>query len=142
MEQYLAQIAAAAPEKTVLGGPRGACPYKRVVILRKKNGYQAEQYTDKQVFHNNIPEDSLAAALADYMNLGFAQLDAFALYRKQVEGENAWESYVKLCAMGGMYGYFETLDRAGLPNPLDPENVKQLAGFVSQQAELLKQRLG
>lgn len=78
MQQYIDRIAAAAPEKTVLGGPRGTCPYKRVVILRKKNGYQAEQYTDKQVFHNNIPEEGLAAALVDYMNLGFAQLDAFA----------------------------------------------------------------
>ena len=77
MEQYLAQIAAAGPEKTVFGGPRGGCPYKRVVILKKQKGYQVEQYTDKQVFHKNLPEAQLQAAMAEYM-AGFSQLDSFA----------------------------------------------------------------
>jgi hypothetical protein len=44
--------------------------------------------------------------------------------------------------MGGMYGYFETLERAGLPNPLDPENVKELASFVEEQSNVLKQNIG
>lgn len=70
-----------------------------------------------------------------------AQLDAFSLYRKQVEGSNAWESYLNLCEMGGMYGYFETLERAGLPNPLDPKNVKELAAFVDEQSKLLKEQI-
>ena len=76
-----------------------------------------------------------------YIDYAMAQLDAFALYRKQTEGGDAWESYRKLCGMGGMYGYFETLERAGLPNPLDPENVKTLAAFAERQAEVLKRRI-
>ena len=76
-----------------------------------------------------------------YIEYAMAQLDAFALYRKQVEGSNAWESYLTLCGMGGMYGYFETLERAGLPNPLKPENVKELAAFVEEQAKLLEQKI-
>ena len=44
--------------------------------------------------------------------------------------------------MGGMYGYYETLKGADLPNPLDPENVKALAAFVTEQAEVLKAQLG
>jgi M3 family oligoendopeptidase len=77
-----------------------------------------------------------------YIDYAMAQLDAFALYKKQTEGDDAWESYLKLCGMGGRYGYFETLDRANLPNPLDPENVKALAAFVEAQAEVLKARVG
>ena len=77
-----------------------------------------------------------------YIDYAMAQLDAFALYKKQTEGGDAWESYLKLCGMGGRFGYFETLDRANLPNPLDPENVKALAAFVEAQAEVLKARVG
>ena len=73
-----------------------------------------------------------------YIDYALAQLDAFALYRKQTEGGDAWGSYLKLCGMGGMYGYFETLSRAGLPVPLEEKTVKELAGFVEQQAEILK----
>ena len=76
-----------------------------------------------------------------YIDYAMAQLDAVALYRKQIQGEDAWGSYLKLCGMGGMYGYLETLERAGLPNPLDPENVKQLAAFAEEHAQLLKQQL-
>ena len=70
-----------------------------------------------------------------------AQLDAFALYKMKEEGKDAWGSYLKLCGMGGMYGYFELLERAGLPNPLEPETVKELAEFAQNQAEVLKSKL-
>ena len=72
-----------------------------------------------------------------YIDYAMAQLDAFSLYRKKVTGDDAWESYLKLCSMGGMYGYFETLQRAGLPNPLLPETVQEIAAFVSEHAKTL-----
>ena len=77
-----------------------------------------------------------------YIDYAMAQLDAFALYKKQVEGGDAWGSYLTLCGMGGKFGYYETLERAGLPNPLEPENVKALAAFVEAQAEILNARVG
>ncbi len=77
-----------------------------------------------------------------YIDYAMAQLDAFALYRKQVTGGDAWGDYLTLCGMGGKYGYFETLERAGLPNPLDPENVRALAAFAERQAEILKSKVG
>ena len=76
-----------------------------------------------------------------YVDYAMAQLDAFALYRKQIESGDGWDNYLRLCGMGGKYGYFETLERAGLPNPLDPENVKELAEFVEKHAEVLKSRI-
>ena len=77
-----------------------------------------------------------------YVDYALAELDAIALFRKQVEGGDAWGSYLKLCGMGGMYGYFETLERAGLPRTLEPETVKELAAFADACAETLKAKLG
>lgn len=76
-----------------------------------------------------------------YIDYALAQLDAFALFKMKEEGKDAWGSYVKLCGMGGTYGYLETLERAGLPNPLNEETVKELAEFAEAQAEVLKSRL-
>ena len=76
-----------------------------------------------------------------YIDYAMAQLDAFSLYRKQTEEGDAWESYLKLCGMGGMYGYYETLSKADLPVPLEEENVKALAEFAEKQAEVLRSRI-
>ena len=76
-----------------------------------------------------------------FIEYALAQLDAFALYRKQIEGGDAWGTYLALCGMGGRYGYFETLERAGLPDPLDAENVRELAEFAERYADVLKSRL-
>ncbi len=69
-----------------------------------------------------------------YIDYALAQMDAFSLFRMKTEGGDAWGSYLKLCGMGGMYGYFETLEKAGIPRPLDPETVKRVAEFVDAQS--------
>ena len=76
-----------------------------------------------------------------YIDYALAQLGAFSLYRKKVEGGNAWESYLTLCSIGGKYGYFETLERAGIPVPLDESVVKATAEFAEKHAEELKSKL-
>lgn len=44
--------------KIVLSAPvPGAGPYRRVTINRLPSGYQAEQFTETQVFHENLPPD-------------------------------------------------------------------------------------
>lgn len=76
-----------------------------------------------------------------YVDYAMAQLDAFSLYKMKVEGGDAWGAYLKLCGMGGMYGYFETLERAGIPIPLEPETVRSVAAFAEKHAEELKSKL-
>ena len=76
-----------------------------------------------------------------YIDYALAQMGAFSLYRKQTEGGNAWESYLGLCAIGGKYGYFETLSRAGIPVPLEEKTVAETAEFVKKQAEELKGKI-
>lgn len=77
-----------------------------------------------------------------YIDYALAQLGAFSLYRMQTEGGDAWSSYLKLCSMGGMYGYFETLKHAGIPMPLDAGTVKATAVFAETQADILKTKIG
>ena len=76
-----------------------------------------------------------------YVDYAMAQIDAFDLYRRQISGEDAWGSYLRLCGMGGRYGYMETLERAGLPLPLDPETVKNTAAFAEEHAQTLKRKI-
>ncbi len=66
INQLVKEIAENGPYKIVLSGGRGE--YRKVVFERKMIGgrrcYQIERYTEKQVFHENIDEDSLETALA------------------------------------------------------------------------------
>ena len=67
-------------------------------------------------------------------------MGAFSLYRKKTEGGDAWGDYLKLCSMGGKYGYFETLEKAGIPNPLEAETVRSVADFVKRHSEELRSK--
>ena len=75
-----------------------------------------------------------------YIDYAMAGLDALSLYKMQAEGGDAWGSYLKLCAMGGRYGYFETLEKAGIPMPLDAEMVKSIAAFAEHRAMELREK--
>ncbi|MBO4562756.1 MAG: M3 family oligoendopeptidase [Clostridia bacterium] len=76
-----------------------------------------------------------------YVDYAMAGLDALSLYKMQVEGGDAWGSYIKLCSMGGRYGYFETLERAGIPIPLGADTVRSLAEFAERRAAELEAKL-
>lgn len=76
-----------------------------------------------------------------YVDYALAQLGAFSLYRKNTEGGDAWGDYLKLCGMGGKYGYFETLERAGIPCPLEETTVKATAEFAEKQLAELKAKI-
>ena len=77
-----------------------------------------------------------------YIDYALAQMGAFALYKKQTEGGNAWSDYLTLCGMGGKYGYFETLERAGIPNPFNETTVKDMAAFLERETQRLKEAAG
>ena len=76
-----------------------------------------------------------------YIDYALAQMGAFALYEKKTRGEDAWGAYLKLCGLGGQYGYFETLERAGIPLPLKEATVKEIAAFAEGQIEKLKEKV-
>lgn len=80
INQLVKEIAENGPYKIVLSGGRGE--YRKVVFERKIIGgrrcYQIGRYTEKQVFHENIDEDSLEKVLAGQETDRYRQLNAFA----------------------------------------------------------------
>ena len=69
-----------APDKLVLSNPRKKTEtYKKIVIRKLDKGYLAEQYTDKQVFHENIPFSELESFLNRIPFHNYKQLDMWDL---------------------------------------------------------------
>ena len=55
LEKIIAQIAATVLTKVIISKPAAkTMEYKKIVIERKKDYFQAAKYTEKQVFHDNV----------------------------------------------------------------------------------------
>lgn len=64
LREYCERMARAGVDKIVISKPIGKEePYRRIVVERKKDGYvQISRYTEKQAFHENLPQDRLGEA--------------------------------------------------------------------------------
>ena len=63
--------------KIILSNPTGEGAYRKIVLNRQKKGWQAEQYTEKQVFHENLPEGKVQDYLMANMSSVFRQCGAW-----------------------------------------------------------------
>ena len=67
IESFLRELATLAVEKAVFSVPTGreerGKSYRKTVVRRTANGYQAEHFTEKQAFHENFAADELEARL-------------------------------------------------------------------------------
>lgn len=63
--------------KIILSNPTGEGTYRKIVLNRQKKGWQAEQYTEKQVFHENLPEGKVQDYLMANMSSAFRQCGAW-----------------------------------------------------------------
>ncbi len=73
---YLEKIVRDDPQKVVCSDCRQKeNPYEKVVIMKKVKGYQAEKYTPKQVFHDNLRGEELPAYLFSLAESGFRQMN-------------------------------------------------------------------
>ncbi len=90
------RIAQAEPYKIVLSKPVNAqVTYHKIVIEKKENYYQAAAYTQKQVFHRNIPIEELISYLEDTVVGSYLQV-------------NAWDDekeHMLLCSKKGKVSY-------------------------------------
>ena len=77
-KEKLSAIAQAKPYKIIISKPAGGeIPYRRIVIERKESYYQAAAYTEKQVFHENIPPEKLAEYLGKTAVGQYLQVNAW-----------------------------------------------------------------
>lgn len=53
------------------------CQYKKIVVEKKGDGYQAAKYTEKQVFHDNFGADDLQGFLMEAIHDTFLQVNAW-----------------------------------------------------------------
>ena len=61
--------------KLVLSNPKKDYPYRRVVFVRKKNGFQRENHTDTQVFHENLTTEQAFTAAAELFGESYKQMN-------------------------------------------------------------------
>lgn len=103
--EKLSAIAQAKPYKIIISKPAGGeIPYRRIVIERKESYYQAAAYTEKQVFHENIPPEKLAEYLGKTAVGQYLQVNAWmmlqSIYICVPKGKSNLQDE-KECADGG-----------------------------------------
>ena len=75
----LTRMAAEGVHKLILSKPAGKDEaYKKVVIEKKKDYYQASSYTEKQVFHENIEASRLVERAAELADGRFRQINGWS----------------------------------------------------------------
>ena len=79
LEQCAAEILSAHPYKIVISKPVLKTPvYKKINILLKKGYYQAEKYTETQVFHENLTPDQVLEGICQFLAGDFLQMNAWS----------------------------------------------------------------
>ena len=79
LKQYLSEMTAEHLNKLVISHPKKKSEsYRKIVINRKKTFYQFEKYTDKQVFHENVPQEQLATRCAELIEDRYQQVNAWS----------------------------------------------------------------
>lgn len=95
--QMLEAVWSAEPYKLILSNPaNGRAQYRRVVLNRLEKCWQAEKYTQKQVFHENLTEESAKGLTAENLGPVFRQLNAWDgesehTVRVSKSGRAAWQ---------------------------------------------------
>ena len=60
LKNTISQIVACSIQKIIISKPQEKSnPYKKIVIERKKEYFQAAKYIEKQVFHDNVEQKDL-----------------------------------------------------------------------------------
>lgn len=92
----LESLWASGPYKLILSNPvKRAVPelpvYRRVILNRMKKGWQAEKYTEKQVFHENLSEEEAEAFLEEQLGRAFRQCNGW---------DTEWEHSIRISKSG------------------------------------------
>ena len=81
LQQSLQSIIEDTPQKLVLSKPTSQNPYKKTEVCKKQSGWQCSNYTQTQVFHQNISEQELFSQLCQLMEQ-YRQLNAWTAYSR------------------------------------------------------------
>ena len=102
--------------KIILSNPTGEGTYRKIVLNRQKKGWQAEQYTEKQVFHENLPEGKVQDYLMENMSSAFRQCGAW---------DGAFEHTVRISKKGKVTGMKKRTAQTETPKAKTENNRKK-----------------
>lgn len=78
LEKKIADIVKSSITKMIISKPSEKTnPYKKIVIERKKDYFQAAKYTEKQVFHDNVMSENLEQYLQETITDAYLQVNAW-----------------------------------------------------------------
>ena len=81
----IGQIAASSITKMIISKPAVKnIEYKKVVIERKKDYFQASKYTEKQVFHDNVMPENLENYLQETIADSYLQVNAWDVEKEHI----------------------------------------------------------
>lgn len=73
---YIEKILSDGLKKAVFSDMRNKeYPYRRITLMKKEKGFQAEKQTEKQVFHDNLREEEVADYCEERLLEGFRQVN-------------------------------------------------------------------
>ena len=90
--------------------------YRKVVLNRKNNGWQAEQYTEKQVFHENLKADQVGPFVEQALEQAFRQCSGW-------DGE--WEHTIRISKKGKVTGSKKRVAATQAPKAQTENNRKK-----------------
>lgn len=102
--------------KIILSNPTGEGNYRKIVLNRQKKGWQAEQYTEKQVFHENLPEGKVQDYLMENMSNAFRQCGAW---------DETFEHTVRISKKGKVTGMKKRTAQTEAPKAKTENNRKK-----------------
>lgn len=79
MDEIFREMAAAGVYRLVISKPASKQePYRKITAEKKKGCFQLSCYTEKQVFHENVPEEALAGRCLELTAGHFMQVNGFS----------------------------------------------------------------
>ncbi|MGN0352077.1 MAG: class I SAM-dependent methyltransferase [Roseburia sp.] len=78
LQEKITLLLQAELQKIILSKPKDkAAEYRKIIIEKKKDYFQAARYTEKQVFHVNLKQEELKFFLEEQLEKFFSQLNAW-----------------------------------------------------------------
>lgn len=99
LDRVYSKIESIDPYKIVISNPRKQIEYKKILFIKKlisnKEVYQIEKYTDKQVFHENIPLDQFNTRLNALFDNQYKQINAYGVHSElEIKFNKALEGHI------------------------------------------------
>lgn len=115
MDDAIRKLLEDKPYRIILGNPVSKeISYKKIVLSKKEAGFQAEKFTETQVFHENLKEDELISYIKKQLGSSFSQLDGFG---------GAYQSHIKISRKGKVF--FTRSVQQGKPAEIKEHNRKK-----------------